>query len=116
MVMQVGGDAFLGTSGRCVGEDRWGCCVVKAPSDRAEPWPAEERADRGTAFRGDGSENVIMRCRCGSSPEVASGGAWAVAQRNLIVAEQYAFLGACLSISRFCWLVKGESDSAWGHE
>jgi hypothetical protein len=48
--------------------------VVKPSSERREPRPAEERPDRGAAFRGDGSENVIMRCRSGSSPEVASGG------------------------------------------
>jgi hypothetical protein len=54
----------------CVGEDRFGCCMVKPASQRAEPWPVEERADRGTASRGDGSEIVIRRCRFGSSPEV----------------------------------------------
>jgi hypothetical protein len=59
LLMQVGGDAFLGCPGRCIGEDRRGYCVVKAASERVEPWPAEERADRGTALRGDGSEIVI---------------------------------------------------------
>jgi hypothetical protein len=73
--MQLRGDAVCDLRASA-GEERRGCWVVKPSSERAEPWPAEERPDRGAAFRGDGSENVIMRCRSGSSPEVASRGAW----------------------------------------
>jgi len=49
--------------GRCVVEDRCGCCVARALLERAEAWPAEEGRDGRTVFLGGSSEIVIMKCR-----------------------------------------------------
>jgi hypothetical protein len=51
-------EASFWSAGRCVAEDG----VANAALERALLWPAEERADGRTAFRGGGAE-IVMRCR-----------------------------------------------------